>query len=132
MTPKVTAGCILLDDTGKILLIRRNTEPFKDYWSIPGGKVEMYEKVEDCVRREVKEEISIEIKNLKFLNYENEIFPEKHIHYIGHIFKGTISGKIKLQEKEVKEYGMFSLAEIKKMKIGFGHKTLLLKYGVVR
>ena len=43
----------------KVLLIYRRTEPFKDYWSIPGGGVEIGESYRAAAARELDEEVGI-------------------------------------------------------------------------
>jgi ADP-ribose pyrophosphatase YjhB (NUDIX family) len=46
---------------GKMLLIERGREPFKGYWSLPGGVLEVGETLERGVAREVKEETGLEV-----------------------------------------------------------------------
>ena len=48
-------------NSNKILLIKRKKDPFKDYFSLPGGFVNKNENVEDAVRREAEEELFIKI-----------------------------------------------------------------------
>jgi len=52
---------------GKILLVRRNHEPYFGFWAIPGGYVEYGETCEQAVLREVREETGLETKIKKFL-----------------------------------------------------------------
>ena len=51
-----TATAIIQFPQEKILLIKRNTIPFKGYWALPGGRMDQGETVEQTVVREVKEE----------------------------------------------------------------------------
>jgi ADP-ribose pyrophosphatase YjhB (NUDIX family) len=44
-------------------------DPFFKKWRVPGGKLEKYEKAEECVTREVKEETNLNVKNHKFLGF---------------------------------------------------------------
>lgn len=61
--PAVTADMIVLTDEPEpqILLIQRGDEPFKGCWAFPGGFMNMDETTEQCARRELKEETSLEI-----------------------------------------------------------------------
>ena len=53
-------GAILLDERGRILLIRRANPPAQGLWSIPGGRVEPDEDWVDAVVREFAEETGVE------------------------------------------------------------------------
>ncbi|MDO8436405.1 MAG: NUDIX domain-containing protein [bacterium] len=44
---------------GRCILIRRVKEPYKNYWSIPGGKLEYGENIAEAVERELLEETGI-------------------------------------------------------------------------
>ncbi len=58
---KPTAGGVVVDDAGRVLLARRAVEPFLHWWDIPGGFLEPGEHPEDGVRRELREETGLEI-----------------------------------------------------------------------
>ena len=47
---------------GRLLLLRRGFAPGKDLWTFPGGFVDLGETVEQAARREVLEELQIEIE----------------------------------------------------------------------
>ena len=54
---------VITDEQGNILIDRRKQEGLLGgLWEFPGGKIEPGEAVEDCVRREIKEELGIEIE----------------------------------------------------------------------
>ncbi|MGD1900182.1 MAG: A/G-specific adenine glycosylase [Phormidesmis sp.] len=54
---------VITDEQGKILIDRRKQEGLLGgLWEFPGGKIEPEETVEDCVSREIKEELDIEIE----------------------------------------------------------------------
>jgi 8-oxo-dGTP diphosphatase len=53
---------MILIENGKVLLIKRGREPFKDEWAIPGGRIEENETAEQCAIREMKEETGLEIE----------------------------------------------------------------------
>lgn len=67
LRPNVTADMLIPNERGEILLIRRNNEPFKGCYAIPGGFLEVHrETVEECALREAKEEtgLTVEIDRL--------------------------------------------------------------------
>jgi ADP-ribose pyrophosphatase YjhB (NUDIX family) len=55
-------GAIVHDAGGRLLLIRRATEPGRGRWSIPGGRVQPGESDADAIRREVREETGLVIE----------------------------------------------------------------------
>lgn len=56
--PLLGVGGVIVHDR-RVLLVRRATEPLKGEWSIPGGLVELGEKLLDAVKREVLEETGL-------------------------------------------------------------------------
>ncbi|RLE50492.1 MAG: NUDIX hydrolase, partial [Candidatus Methanomethylicota archaeon] len=54
--PIVGVGAVIIDDNGKILLVKRAQPPGKDLWAIPGGIVKLGETLRNAVKREIKEE----------------------------------------------------------------------------
>lgn len=57
---KVVAAVIVQDD--KILATQRGHGDFKDGWEFPGGKIEVGEKPEDALKREILEELGAEVE----------------------------------------------------------------------
>jgi len=56
---KVTAG--IIEKNGRILLAKRKKDdPLRDKWEFPGGKIEGDETPEECLKRELKEELGID------------------------------------------------------------------------
>lgn len=55
------------DDGISVLLIKRNIDPYKGWWALPGGLVKTQETLEHAVRRELKEEAGIEVQYLEQL-----------------------------------------------------------------
>jgi ADP-ribose pyrophosphatase YjhB (NUDIX family) len=47
---------------GKIFLLKRNVEPFKGYWHVVGGQVEDDETLKEALKREFKEETSLDVE----------------------------------------------------------------------
>jgi 8-oxo-dGTP diphosphatase len=60
--PKPVACAIARDGAGRVILHRRAYDPGAGRWSMPGGFVDLGESVEDAVRREVREELEIDIE----------------------------------------------------------------------
>jgi 8-oxo-dGTP diphosphatase len=54
-------GAVVRDGQGRLLLVRRGTEPGRGLWSVPGGRVEPGESLEEAVVREVAEETGLRV-----------------------------------------------------------------------
>jgi 8-oxo-dGTP diphosphatase len=59
--PIVGVGAVVVRE-GRALVVRRATEPLKGEWSIPGGVLELGEKLREGVAREVLEETGLEVE----------------------------------------------------------------------
>ena len=60
--PTLTVDCVVFGlDEGdlKLLLVKRNLEPYRDTWALPGGFVHLDESLEDAARRELEEETGV-------------------------------------------------------------------------
>lgn len=121
--PKVTVGALLIRHIGddvRLLLTKRNVEPFKGYWCIPGGHIEQDEDAVTAVIREVKEETNLDFIP-RFLSYLDEIFPERNTHNVVLLFQGEASGEAKAEPAEVTEMEWFPVADALKMDLAFRH-----------
>ena len=67
-THEITVDIVILtikNDALQVLLVKRNNEPFKDKWAIPGGYVRMSENLDEAAMRVLKEKT-----NVFFLKFE--------------------------------------------------------------
>ena len=89
----VTCAIILKED--KILVTQRGKRmklPLK--WEFPGGKIENSETAENCIKREIKEELNLEIELLEKLEskiFDYELFTINLIPFISKILTGQIA-----------------------------------------
>lgn len=134
-TPLVGVGAVICGD-GKILLIRRANEPGRGLWSIPGGLVEVGERIVDAVKREVKEETGIDVEVGRLIDViENIVVDEDgrvKFHYILIDFEAKpISEKLEVRPSpEVLEARWFTPEEIKNLPITRTARILFRKMGI--
>ena len=107
----IQVTCAIIVKEGKVLVTQRSEKmslPLK--WEFPGGKIEKNETSDECLLRELKEELNIEVKIQRKLTaapYDYGTFSINLIPFIAHY----ISGEIILAEH--KEYKWLSENELK-------------------
>jgi len=73
--PVVGVGAVIVRD-GLVLIVRRANPPLQGEWSIPGGALDLGEKLRDGVAREVREETGLEVEVGPVLDVFDSIFPD--------------------------------------------------------
>ncbi len=76
-TIEVSSAIIIRDK--KIFITQRGHGEFKDKWEFPGGKLEAGESGEQCIVREIKEELDASIEVVEFLNTIEYTYPSFHL-----------------------------------------------------
>jgi NAD+ diphosphatase len=66
--PAIAVAALILREDGKALFIRRAKDPAKGRLAMVGGFVDVGERAEDALRREVREEVQLELDDLRFLS----------------------------------------------------------------
>ena len=93
-------AAVIKDDNEKILITQRNLKKSQGgLWEFPGGKIEQGETREEAIIREIKEELTIDIKVDSYFDEKVFNYPEKDINLIALECK-KINGDIKLLEHE--------------------------------
>jgi len=92
------AAIAIIENDGKILIARRQKDdPLKGKWEFPGGKIMAGETPEECLRRELREELDIDIEVGDLLYSTQHVY--NHIAVELYFYEITyLSGEIKLKE----------------------------------
>lgn len=111
----------------KVLLIKRAKEPYKHYWALPGGFMEIRESLEDCAIREVKEETGIILDNLMLFGMYDDPFrvPERRVLSAGFLGVLTQWQEPKPDNDETTAAKWFNLDEIGGFNFAFDHKKII-------
>lgn len=96
---------------GRILLAQANKFPMK-FYSVLAGFVEPGETLEECVQREVKEEVGIQVKNIKYFGSQPWPFPDSFM--VGFTAEWE-SGEIEVDRSELKEAEWFSPQDLPRL-----------------
>lgn len=93
-------AAIIKNEGGKILIAKRNLKKSQGgLWEFPGGKIEKDETREEAIIREIKEELTIDIKVDKYLAEKVFNYPDKDINLIA-MECTQIGGNVELTEHE--------------------------------
>ena len=125
-----TSTAIIPFPSDQILLVKRDTVPFKGYWALPGGRMEPGETVEQTVVREVKEETGLDVAIVdKIGEYvEKGVKDDVDYEYYPTCFVvKPVGGEIKRQESEIQEIQVFSLKALP-YPLAFEHDKMIKDY----
>jgi len=76
---EVAAGLVFRN--GKLLITRRRAnDPLGGLWEFPGGKRKPEETFQECLRRELREELGIEVDVGELLEAITHAYPDKTVH----------------------------------------------------
>jgi nucleoside triphosphatase len=70
--PEPTVGALIFGPDGKLFLMR--SHKWRGKYVVPGGHIELGERIEDALRREIKEETGLEIYDIEFVCLQEFIF----------------------------------------------------------
>lgn len=136
-TPIVGVGAVVVRE-GEVLLVRRANPPLQGEWSLPGGALEVGEKLREGIAREVLEETGLEVEVGPVVEVIDSIFPDSEgrtqyhyvlIDYLCHPRAGTAiaaSDASELRWAREDELERFGLREIT---IGVIRKALAMDAG---
>jgi NAD+ diphosphatase len=121
--PRLAPAIIVLVERGDQLLLARSRHFMPGMYSVLAGFVEPGESLEEAVVREVKEEVGIEIQDIKYFGSQPWPFP--HSLMIG--FTATYAGgEISLDDKEIEDAGWFTAEKLPRIpgKISIARKLI--------
>ncbi|WBW98575.1 NAD(+) diphosphatase [Oceanirhabdus sp. W0125-5] len=107
--PRITPAIIVAVLNGDKILLARSPHFPPNLYSLIAGHVDAGEFIETCVKREVKEEVGIEIKNIKYFGSHPWPFPNKLM--LGFIAEYS-SGELKIDNNEIEAADWFSLDDL--------------------
>ncbi len=134
MKSRVVVAAVI-EYKGKILLGRREKDrgPYPNCWLIPGGGVRLgQESIIDAIKREVKEETGLEIKNIQHIDFDEDHEPNRHgemTQYVFLEFKAECeSGDVKA-DSDLNKLRWFDVSELKDLELARPTIKMFTKMG---
>lgn len=114
-TPKLMVDVVIPSEGGRVVLIRRGSDPYKGRWALPGGFVEVGETVEQAARREAAEEtgLAVELAGLVGVYSDPERDPRGHnvsVAFLARVLSGELSAATDAAEASLLDPGTVELA----------------------
>jgi nucleoside triphosphatase len=118
---RVIAVPILTDAGGRVLLCRMSAGRgvFPGQWALPGGGIEPGERIDDALRREVREELSVELASWEPLLFKDDVLDKQFadgsrqpLHMIFLVYRCTPASNEIVLNEEFSEYGWFRRDEL--------------------
>ncbi|HEY3579472.1 MAG TPA: NUDIX domain-containing protein [Pyrinomonadaceae bacterium] len=100
----VTAGAVIFNDEGQVLLLKHSFRSGSG-WGIPGGFLEAGEHPEQALRRELHEEIGLEVRQVEIFSARSFKRPQQ----VEILFRCRASGAVKPQTIEIEQAQWFSV-----------------------
>lgn len=121
------AACGVAIRNGKVLLVKRARDPYKDTWMFPAGFVSFGEHPQDTVVREVREETGYQAKVIRLIDVVQVDDDPRSLGHFGFFYEVTVTGNIKPTDKEENsDIGWFNLQNLPH--IGWhGHQNIIKK-----
>ncbi|MFP5309529.1 MAG: NUDIX domain-containing protein [Actinomycetes bacterium] len=80
--PTVAVGAVVRDERRRLLVVRRGNPPARGAWSLPGGRQEPGESLEEAVAREVAEETGLTVEVGGLVGHLEVRDPDAGVHFV--------------------------------------------------
>ncbi len=111
--PEPTVGALIFSPEGKLFLMK--SHKWRGHYCIPGGHIELGERIVDAVKREVKEETNLDVYGLEFVCFQEFVYDEdfwrpRHFIFLDFACR-TDATEVRLND-EAEEYVWVTLDEV--------------------
>jgi len=128
--PEATVGALIVNGSGEVLIVR--SKKWGDKYTVPGGHIELGERAEDAIVREVREETGLDSVPVELLIVQQAIYPKdyhKHEHYVFMDYVcQAVSLDVKLDGKELQTYVWVKPEDALKLDLEEYTRNFVLKY----
>jgi len=134
---QICVDAIIFEENG-LIMVKRNTEPFKGDYALPGGRVEEKETLKDAIVREVKEETGLDVNPFAMLGVYDDVNRDPRGRIISVVFLCRPLDVIKQEDfkfdkNEISEVVVLPLKELVegKHKIAYDHARMIKSYNTI-
>jgi ADP-ribose pyrophosphatase YjhB (NUDIX family) len=99
----VSVAAIITNQNGKVLLLEHLLRPQSSGWGIPGGFINFGEQFEDAIRREIREETGIELRDLRLIRIRTI---GRHVEVM---FRAMSDDEPRIMSREIMSFGWFNV-----------------------
>ena len=121
VTPLLTVDALIIYE-GKLVLIKRKNPPYKDQFALPGGFVDIGERVEQATIREAKEETGLDIYITRLLGVYSDPLRDPRGHTVSICFTAYGEGDLKAGS-DAEGIKLFNLHDLPKL--AFDHNKIV-------
>ncbi len=124
----VPASGAIIERRGRILLARRGGPPYAGTWDVPGGFVEAGEHPERALRRELREELGVAVRDVRFAGFYMDAYGPGGIPLVAIMYAARVTGEPRAAS-DVSEVAWFPLDRLPLRAVGFpGIRRALREY----
>ena len=126
--PLATVGALIFNHRDEVLMIR--THKWSNKWGIPGGKIKFGESSDAALRREIKEETDLRVKDIRFVLVQDcihsrEFYKDAHFVLLNYTARCTAKNPQVTLNDEGREFRWLPLAAARKLKLNRPTKILI-------
>lgn len=128
--PVATVGALVFNQAGQVLMVR--TRKWSNLWGIPGGKIKLGERCADALRRELKEETDLEVRDIAFVMVQDcihspEFYRDAHFLLLNYTCRCAGPAAVRLNA-EAQEYRWVAPPAAMDLPLNQPTRTLLTTY----
>ena len=120
----------VVEDDGRLLLVRRGTDPGRGQWSVPGGRVEPGESAAEALVREVLEETGLVVEAGELVGTVERDAPDGSV-YVIEDHRATVVGGVLRAGDDAAEVGWVTAAELARLDCVDGLVRTLTDWGAL-